>query len=73
MGGLLHQLHLRGIVEEGNQGLHFGGIWAEAGVVGVEDLALLGHAGQHPGLKEGHLTWRVGIRQDHLEKNQHAV
>lgn len=70
---LLHQLHLGGVVEEGDQGLHLGGVGAEAGVVRVEDLPLLGHAGQHPGLEEGHLACRAQLRQDHLKENRHRV
>ena len=50
-----HQLHLRGVVEQCHQTLHFARLRPEAGVVRVQDLALLGHAGQQPGLEEGGL------------------
>lgn len=70
---LLHQLHLGGVVEEGNQGLHLGGVGTEAGVVRVEDLPLFRHAGQHPGLEEGHLARRAQLRQDHLGGNPQAT
>lgn len=63
----LHQLHLGGVVEQRHQALHFARLRSEAGVVGIQSLALLRHACLQPSFKEGRLSRRTWFRQDHLK------
>lgn len=62
----LHQLHLGGVIEQRHQALHFARLGSEAGVVGVQSLALLRHARLQPSFEEGRLSGGTRFRQDHL-------